>query len=138
MDDEEKIKNAIRIIDERLVLYYQWKKSEPNHKQVEIIDNQIEPLQKIRDELRPKEKTSTAEEDRAKVKKIQELIDANIGCLASNIILTNIETIIESKDYLKLEKIIEVIDYYDPRQESGIDQKAPEHCIKEIKKILKK
>ena len=42
MNDSEKIKNAIRIIDERLVLYYQWKKSEPNHKQVEILDNQIE------------------------------------------------------------------------------------------------
>ena len=138
MNDKEKIKNAIRIIDERLVLYYQWKKSEPNHKQVEIIDNQIEPLQKIRDELRPMGKASTAEEDRAKVKKIQDLIDANIGCLASNIILTNIETIIESKDYLKLEKIIEVIDDCDTRLESGIDQKAPKHYIDEIRKILKK
>ena len=52
-----KIKNAIRIIDERLVLYYQLKKSNLNEHQMKIIDNQIQPLQKIRDELRPKEKS---------------------------------------------------------------------------------
>ena len=135
MNDSEKIKNAIRIIDERLVLYYQWKKSEPNHKQVEIIDNQIEPLQKIRDELRPKGKTSTAEDDRAKVKKIQDLIDANIGCLASNIILTTIETIIESKDYLKLEKILKRLD--ENAQEKGhVKYSDYEYTVRDIRKIL--
>ena len=82
--------------------------------------------------------TSTAEENRAKVKKIKELIDANIGCLASGIILTTIETIIESKDYLKLEKIFEVMDDCDTRLESGINQQAPKHYIDEIRKILKK
>ena len=54
VSDAEKIKNAIRIIDERLVLYYQLKKSNLNEHQMKIIDNQISPLEKIRDELRPK------------------------------------------------------------------------------------
>ena len=70
MNDMEKIKNAVRIIDERLEHYHQMKhemeravtkygKLSPENlaKGIKIIDNQIEPLQKIRDELIPEEKS---------------------------------------------------------------------------------
>ena len=70
MNDMEKIKNAVRIIDQRLEHYHEMKREterpvtkfdmlspENLAKAMEIIDNAIEPLQKIRDELRPEEKS---------------------------------------------------------------------------------
>ena len=65
-----KIKNAVRIIDQRLEHYHEMQHEmerpvtkfdmlspENLAKAMEIIDNAIEPLQKIRDELIPEEKS---------------------------------------------------------------------------------
>ena len=76
-----------------------------------------------------------SDEDRAKLAKIKELIDANIGTTASWIILDNIEAIIESKDRLKLEAIHKRVE--ENAQEKGhVKYSDYEYTVRDIRKIL--